>query len=101
MYDTGTYVRYEGKEVFRITVLGSIPASSDTMESKGRQMKQCRIKYIKKEEKKSENLPVYICKKESVSNHSVEYSTFNSASERSATVRHGDILELRQRRPLL
>ncbi len=29
------------------TVLGSIPASSDTVESEGRQMKQCWIKYIK------------------------------------------------------
>ncbi len=28
------------------TVLGSIPASSDTLESKGRQMKQCWIKYL-------------------------------------------------------
>jgi hypothetical protein len=27
------------------TVLGSIPASSDTKESEGRQMKQCLIKY--------------------------------------------------------
>ncbi len=31
------------------TVLGSIPASSDTVESEGRQMKQCWISYIKKE----------------------------------------------------
>ncbi len=30
------------------TVLGSIPASSDTVESEGRQMKQCWISYIKK-----------------------------------------------------
>ncbi len=30
------------------TVLGSIPASSDTMESEGRQIKQCWISYIKK-----------------------------------------------------
>ncbi len=30
------------------TVLCSIPASSDTMESEGRQMKQCWIKYRKK-----------------------------------------------------
>jgi hypothetical protein len=28
------------------TVLGSIPTSSDTVESEGRQMKQCRTKYI-------------------------------------------------------
>ncbi len=28
-------------------VLGSIPASSDTMESEGRQMKQCWVSYIK------------------------------------------------------
>ncbi len=31
------------------TVLGSIPATSDTVESEGRQMEQCRISYIKKE----------------------------------------------------
>jgi hypothetical protein len=30
------------------TVLGSIPASFDTVESKGRQMKQCWIKYTEK-----------------------------------------------------
>jgi hypothetical protein len=30
------------------TVLGSIPASSDTVESEGRQMKQCKIFYIKR-----------------------------------------------------
>ncbi len=33
------------------TVLGPIPASSDTVESDGRQMKQCFIKYIKNKEK--------------------------------------------------
>jgi hypothetical protein len=27
------------------TILDSIPASTDTLESEGRQMKQCRIKY--------------------------------------------------------
>jgi hypothetical protein len=32
-------------------VLGSIPASTDTVESKGRQMKQCRIKYLSKTKK--------------------------------------------------
>ncbi len=30
------------------TVLGSIPASSDTVESEGRQMKQSWIQYFKK-----------------------------------------------------
>jgi hypothetical protein len=30
------------------TVLGSIPGSSDTVDSEGRQMKQCRIKLKKK-----------------------------------------------------
>ncbi len=30
------------------TVLGSIPASSDTVESEGRQMKQCWKQYIEK-----------------------------------------------------
>ncbi len=30
-----------------IRLLGSIPATSDTVESEGRQMKQCWIKYIK------------------------------------------------------
>ncbi len=29
------------------TVLGSIPPSPDTVESEGRQMKQCWMKYIK------------------------------------------------------
>ncbi len=48
MNDTGTYVRYERKEV-TVTVLASIPASSDILDSEGRQMKQCWIKYIKKE----------------------------------------------------
>jgi hypothetical protein len=37
------------------TVLGSILASSDTVESEGRQMKQCLILYI--EEKKSKKSP--------------------------------------------
>jgi hypothetical protein len=37
------------------TVMGSIPASSDTVESEGQQMKQCRISYIKNNFKK-ENL---------------------------------------------
>jgi hypothetical protein len=35
------------------TVLGSIPASSDTVESEGRQMKQCWIQYIEKKLEKS------------------------------------------------
>jgi hypothetical protein len=34
------------------TVLASIPTSSDTVESEGRQMKQCRISYIKRKKKK-------------------------------------------------
>jgi hypothetical protein len=34
------------------TVMCSIPASSDTVESEGRQMKQCWIKYIRKKSKK-------------------------------------------------
>ncbi len=34
------------------TVLGSIPASSDTMESEGRQMKRCWISYIKRKNSK-------------------------------------------------
>jgi hypothetical protein len=29
------------------SVLGSIPASSDTVESEGRQMKQCRKSFLK------------------------------------------------------
>jgi hypothetical protein len=40
------------------TVLGSIPASSDTVESEGRQIKQFGIQYI--EEKNPKNSP---CKK--------------------------------------
>ncbi len=35
------------------TVLGSVQASSDTVESEGRQMKQCWISYIKRKRKKS------------------------------------------------
>jgi hypothetical protein len=34
-------------------VLGSIPASLDTEESEGRQMKQCRMKFIKNPKKSS------------------------------------------------
>jgi hypothetical protein len=34
------------------TVLGSIPASSDTVESERRQMKHCRITYIKRKKPK-------------------------------------------------
>ncbi len=37
-------------------VLGSIPASSDTVESEGRQMKQCWIQYIEK--KKNQKIPL-------------------------------------------
>jgi hypothetical protein len=39
------------------TALGSIPASTDTVESEGRQMKQCWIQYIEKKSKKS---PCYL-----------------------------------------
>ncbi len=35
------------------TVMGSIPASSDTVESEGRQIKQCWISYIKENPKNS------------------------------------------------
>jgi hypothetical protein len=38
------------------TVLGSIPASSDPVESEGRLMKQCLITYIKN--KKSKKIPL-------------------------------------------
>jgi hypothetical protein len=41
------------------TVLGSIPASSDTVESEGLQMKQCRKKYIHKKIKKIPLLEMY------------------------------------------
>jgi len=34
------------------TVLGSVPASSDTVESEGRQMEQCLLHYIEKKKKK-------------------------------------------------
>ncbi len=43
------------------TVLGAIPASSDTVESEGRQMKQCWITYIKR---KTEKFPLkkwFVC----------------------------------------
>ncbi len=39
------------------TVLGSIPASSDTVESEGRQMNQCWITYIKR--KKEKKIPFH------------------------------------------
>ncbi len=41
-------VRASGCQAEVPTVLGSIPASSDTVESEGRQMKQCWIQYIEK-----------------------------------------------------
>ncbi len=47
------------------TVLGSIPASFDTVESEGRQMKQCWITYLHKK-KKSKNPSLWVtipCKK--------------------------------------
>ncbi len=41
-----------GKKFYsKLTVLGSIPASSDTVEPEGRQRKQCWIKYILKNPK--------------------------------------------------
>ncbi len=40
------------------TGLGSIPASSDTVESEGRQKKQCWIQYIE-EEKKIQKIPLF------------------------------------------
>ncbi len=43
------------------TVLGSIPASSDTVETEGRQMKQCWIQYLEKNILK--NLPVEMWQK--------------------------------------
>ncbi len=44
------------------TVLGSIPASSDTVESEGPQMKQCWVKYMKRKSRKP-------CKKSSCKNN--------------------------------
>ncbi len=41
------------------TLLGSIPASSDTVESEGRQMKQCSVTYIKIKIKALENFTVF------------------------------------------
>jgi len=50
------------------TVLGSIPASVGTVESEGRQMKQCWILY---EQKKKKNSPKkYLKKKKSISSYS-------------------------------
>jgi hypothetical protein len=46
------------------TVLGSIPASVGTVESEGRQMKQCWILY----EQKEKNSPKKILKKKSTKN---------------------------------
>ncbi len=42
------------------TVPGSIPASSDTAESEGRQMKHCWIKYVHVLKKTSEKSPCYL-----------------------------------------
>jgi hypothetical protein len=39
--------------ITKLKGLGSIPASSDTVESEGRQMKQCRIQYIEKKIQKN------------------------------------------------
>jgi hypothetical protein len=44
------------------TVLGSIPASSDTAESEGRQVEQCRLKYFKNPQK----TPFKIIKKKTI-----------------------------------
>jgi hypothetical protein len=41
------------------TVLGSIPASSGTVESEGRQMKQCRLLYIKRKIQKNPPFTLY------------------------------------------
>ncbi len=41
------------------TALGSIPASSDTVESKGRQMTQCWISYIKSKNPKKSPIKKY------------------------------------------
>jgi hypothetical protein len=38
--------KYAASAKVATVLVGSIPASSDTVESEGRQMKQCRIKYI-------------------------------------------------------
>ncbi len=40
------------------TVMGSIPASPDTVESEGQQMKQCWVTYIKRKNKKNPPLGV-------------------------------------------
>ncbi len=47
-----------------ITVLGSIKASSDTVESEGRQMKPCWMLYI--EEEKIKKIPLFIFTKGTV-----------------------------------
>ncbi len=41
------------------TVLGSISASSDTMESEGRQMKQSWIQYIEEKNQKNQKNPPF------------------------------------------
>jgi hypothetical protein len=43
--------------VTSVTVLGAIPASSDTVESEGRQMKKC----LKVHKKQNKNHPVNLC----------------------------------------
>ncbi len=69
------------------TVLGSIPASSDTVESEERQMKQCWIKYI---EEKNQQIQCWrkFCSEEPV--WPLESETAEDASEASSNASSGD-----------
>jgi len=58
------------------TVLGSIPASSDSVESEGRQMKQCWINYIKN----PKNPPVSIIKNKKLLIKKKKYLAWNNYS---------------------
>ncbi len=50
-WDLAEWLERQTANTVVATVLGSIPASSDTVESEGRQMKQCWILYITKHKK--------------------------------------------------
>jgi hypothetical protein len=56
-WDLAEWLEHLTASAIVATVLNSIPASSDTVESEGRQIKQCWISYIKR--KKCQNTPLY------------------------------------------
>jgi hypothetical protein len=65
------------------TVLGSISASSDTVESEGRRMKQCWIQYI---EKNPNNPPVEILQSALRSHPKRDYGSDKKTSEEGGSI---------------